>query len=596
MKRFKVRNSFVLMLLAALILPILAACGGTAQTSQPTAAPAAPAATEAPAAPAATEAPATEAPAPTDEPAATEAPVASGGENILRINVGTWPDDLNPQRVSFSNEIAILGLNYEGLTGLDKDLQTVPAAAESWEYSDDAQSITFTLRDNLKYSDGSPLTAQDFVNAALRWLDPRDPGDYQGMLEMVVGAAEVLESSADDADLDAKLEAVGIKALDEKTIQVDLVRPTPFFHTVATMWGFFPAKQELVDAGGENWWLEAENHIGNGPFQISTIDQSNGVIEFVANQNYWQGAPKLDGVRLLFIGDANVAFQAYKNDEIDIIFPDPNDVAAIKADPVLSQEYVVYAGACTLGLEFNVSKPPFDNLKVREAFAYGFDREGFAADAMQGTVLPTLSWIPAGFPGYDAEETRFAYDPDAAKAALAEAGYPNGEGLPEVKYSYSSSNPANQGRAEYLAQMYQKSLGINLVLDPVEATTLTNLRKSAETHPNVLGGWCADYPDPQNWLSVYFQSQQQFAANIGYANAEFDALVAQADVTVDEDERLALYMEAQKIVVGDVAHVFVYNTQNDYLIKPYVKGLDLTPQDSSYPGQETALFNVTIER
>ena len=598
MKQLEVRRRWILALVLALLLPVLAACGGQSPagtTTAPTAAGAgeAPAPTAA-AAPTAAEAPTAEAAAPTADSGAT---TPSG--NILRIADITWPDSLDPQKASFANEIAILQQNYEGLTRFDKDLKTVPAAAEKWEYNADATQVTFTLRDGLKYSDGSPLVAQDFANAVYRVLDPHSPGDYQTLLFMIKGAEDIIntEVPTDEAKLADLQKALGVTVKDEKTITFDLNQATPYFHTLVGTWVIYPAKQSLIDAGGETWYETAANQIGNGPWQVTTIDKASNTIEFKPNTNYWAGQPKLGGLQVRFIDDLAVALQAYKNGEVDMAAPDPNDVPSIQADPVLSKEYNEYAGACMNAISFNLTKAPFDNLKVREAFAYAFDREGYARDALKGTEVPSLTWIPPGYPGYDQAETRYGYDPEKAKALLAEAGFPNGEGLPELKWAYNSNNPANQGRIEYIAQMYQTSLGVNIVPDPVEGTTLTNLRKSIETYPQITtSGWCADYPDPQNWLSVYWHSTTNFAKNTGYKNAEIDKLLEQADVETDEAKRAQLYDQAQKLVVGDVGEIMRGVSKNTYLVKSYVKGYDKTPQDSDWPGQITSMFNVTIER
>jgi oligopeptide transport system substrate-binding protein len=601
MKRPKPRGSMLLALLLALILPILAACGGQAAApgastqaspaAQPTSAAQAPAeqATSAPQADAPTAAPAA--------PAATAGTPATGG--VLRISETTWPDSLDPQTASFSNEISVVELNYEGLTKLDKDLKTMPGAADTWEYNADATEITFHLRDGLKYSDGSPVTAQAFVNAAYRTLDPTAPGDYQSLISMIKGADAIIgtEVPTDEAKLPDLKKALGVTAVDDQTVKFTLSKPTPYFHTLASLWVLYPVKQDLIDQGGENWSLDPANQIGNGPFQISSIDQGSNTIEFKANENYWGGRPKLDGVQIKFIDDLSVAFQAYKNNEIDVFAPDPSDVPSIRADAVLGPEYHEYPGACTSAVEFNLTKAPFDNQKVREAFAYGFDREAYVRDARQGTSVETLTWIPPGFPGNDTAESRFKYDPDKAKALLAEAGFANGQGLPELKFTYASGNPGTQSRAEYLIQMYQKSMGITVQADPIEPTTLTNMTKSIDTTPAMrIGGWCADYPDPQNWLSVYWHSSQEFARNVGYKNEQVDKLLDEADVTLDEAKRADLYSQAQKIVVGDVAHVMAYNNKNWYLVKPYVKGLDFTPQDSNFPGEKTALINAVLEK
>ncbi|MBC8078048.1 MAG: peptide ABC transporter substrate-binding protein, partial [Chloroflexales bacterium] len=491
-----------------------------------------------------------------------------------------------------------LQLNYEGLTKLDKDLKTVPGAAESWTYNDASTEITFKLRAGLKYSDGSPLPAQEFVNALYRVLDPRAPGNYQTLFDMVQGADAVIGASPDDpAKLQELFGQVGATAPDDTTLTFKLSRPTPFFHTLVSTWAIYPAKQALVEAGGEQWYETAANQIGNGPFQITTLDRGSNLIELQANENYWAGRPKLDGVQLKVIEDLAVAFEAYKKGEIDMITPDPNNIPTIKADPALFAEYKEYAGSCTEAYELNQTIAPFDNKAVREAFALGFDRASYIRDALKDTSVETLTWIPPGYPGHDpAVGAEYAFDSEKAKAKLAEAGFPNGQGLPEVRISYNSSNSANQARVEYLIQMYQKSLGVTLVPDPVEATTLVNLRKDVATHPQMnTGGWCADYPDPQNWLSVYWHSSSPFADTVGYKNPAVDALIEKADVEPDAAKRMQMYADAQKLVMAD-GQLIRSNNKNYFLIKPYVKGLEFTPQDSIFPGQQTALFNVTLEK
>jgi oligopeptide transport system substrate-binding protein len=182
---------------------------------------------------------------------------------------------------------------------------------------------------------------------------------------------------------------------------------------------------------------------------------------------------------------------------------------------------------------------------------------------------------------------------------MRNAGFPNGQGLPEVKISYNSDNPANQARIEYIIQMYQNSLGITLVPDPTEGKTLNALRKDVETAPQFVsgGGWCADYPDPQNWLSVFWHSRSEFAESIGYSNPEVDKLIDQADVEIDPEKRMELYDQAQKLVVDDTPYIIRSTSKGSFVVKPYVKGLDITPQDSNtYPGMTTALLNVTIEK
>lgn len=528
------------------------------------------------------------------------ASVAAPAANVLRVVPagGVWPDTLDPQKMSISNEIAVVQLAYEGLTRFDNTLQTVPAAAESWQYNTDATVVTFTLRTNLTYADGEPLTAQSFVYAVHRTLDPREPGNYQTVLDMIVGADAVINATMpdDEAKLPELLDGVMAKATDERTLVFTLVRPTPYFHSIAALWVLFPVRQELVEQGGPTWWESAQYQVGNGPFMFDTIDRSDNLIRFVPNPGYWAGAPQLRAVEYRYISDATVALQAYKSGEIDIMYPDPNDVPTILADTALSQEFLQGPGSCTFAYEINLTIPPFDNPKVREAFAYGFDREGFVRDALKDTAIATLTWIPPGMPGHEPTEA-FAYNPEKARQLLAEAGFPDGQGLPEVRWSYNANNPANQARVEYIVQMYQNSLGVTVTPDPVEGTTLSNLRKEVSTHPQiVLGGWCSDYPDPQNWLSVYWSSSSNFARSIGYTNPQLDSLLAQADVEINPERRLQLYAEAQRIVIADQAHLMLAHSKNYYLVSPAVKGLVMTAQDSDVPGVTLGLRNVTVER
>lgn len=607
MTRLKLRNSFSMTLLFALVVPVLAACGGgTGSTTSATTAPAAATtgtvaeATTAPVAEATTS-PGVEATAAPEATASTDATAATttggSGGNILRMAESTYPDSLDPQDSSFSNEIAVEILNYEGLTRFDKDLKTVPGAAEKWDINADATEFTFHLRDGLKYSDGSPLTANDFVQALRRSLDPRGTvGDYQGTFFMIKGAQEIIDTQVptDEGKVDGLMEKLGVSAPDDKTVKFELTQPTPYLPTIAGIWVAYPAKDALVKAGGETWWQDPKNQIGNGPFQISKIDESTKVIEFTANPNYWGGKPKVDGVQYKYIDDLAVALQAYKSGEVDVMTPDPNDVAAINADATLSKEFTDYAGAGTITVEFNLTKAPFDDKSFREAMAYAYDRESVIRDALKDTEIKTLTWIPPGYPGYDKSETRYDFDLAKAKEALAKSKYAGN--VPEIKFSYNSNNAANQARVEYVVQMYQKNLGITITPDPVEGKTLTALRKDVATHPQMNGGgWFADYPDQQDWLSIYWHSRTNFAKDVGYKNAEADKLMDAADVEVDPTKRADMYDQAQKMIIGDMPAIIRSNSKNQYLIKPNVKGLDFTPQDSDLPGLITGLLNVTVQ-
>ena len=550
----------------------------------------------------------------------TATPEVAAKPALLRVNLGTgtYPDIIDPQKSSFVNEIAHLQLIYEGLTTFNEKLETVPGSAENWEYNDALTELTFTLREGLTYSDGTLLNAKRFEYSLQRNIDPATAGEYASITDEILGAPEWrgADTSAADYDPEAFKAALGVKALDSAgnpctdyeqadclTLKVTMSKPAPYFHTILGIWVAYPAKQELIEEGGENWWNSSVFQIGNGPFVLKTLEPFvRGY--FTPNANYYGGQAKYD-LEFRYITDANVAFEAYKNDEFDIVRFEGENKAAVDADPELSAEAMVYAGSCTLVVKYGLAgkytapdgstfDSPFLDKKVREAFAFGFNSQGWVDDLEQGLATATQTWIPPGFPGFDAEENRYAFDPDKAKAALAESSYGGSDALNALGLKLTfPDTPIGRLRSEWLANNYKQVLGVDLALNPIEPTTFTAITKDPATFPLLARqGWCADYPDPQNWLSVYWRSDTTFAARQGYVNPDFDALVNQADVELDPAKRAELYAEAQRLLISDVPSAFGYNNTNHYLIKPWVKGITPTPQDAAWPGQYVPL---TIE-
>ncbi len=541
-------------------------------------------------------------------------PVTTTG--TLRVNLGTYPDTIDPQKSSFVNEIAHLKMIYEGLTRLNGKLETVPGSAEKWAYNGDATELTFTLRKGLKYSDGTPLNAKRFEYSILRNIDPATAGEYAGITDEITGAPEwrgADVAKATPEELKKLKDAVGVKALDSKgtactgydqadctTLKLTLSKPAPYFHTVMGLWVTFPAKEELITKGGETWWNDAQYHIGNGPMILKSLEpNTKGVFE--PNPYYWRGAAKV-GIEFRYVVDTAVSFQAYKNNEFDVIPLGAEDLATVKADPTLSKEAQIYPGSCTYSLNMHELKEPFTDKAVREAFAYSFDRKGWVKDVLKDLGAPALSWIPPGFPGYDASEDRFQYDPAKTKSLLEAAGYKieggqltkGGTAVP-ITLTFSDT-PRNRTRNEWIAGKWKADLALDVKLNPVEATTYTALTKDVNTAPQLfILGWCADYPDPQNWLSVYFKSTSSFAQRFAYKSEAFDKLVDQADVELDAAKRADLYAQAQKLIISDVAGVMVWNNVNSYLVKPTVKGIVQTPQDSGWPGDIDPL-TITLEK
>jgi oligopeptide transport system substrate-binding protein len=534
-------------------------------------------------------------------PVLSMATAAQDDGKVLRVMQEVYPDVVDPQKSSYGIEIAVLALPYEGLTRLDSNLETVPAAAESWEYNDDATQITFHLRPDLKYSDGSPLTAENFRYAVERTCDPVTAGEYQSILFEIVGCAEFAGLTSDDAgeareytpeEYEEARSALGARALDDRTLQIDLTNPAPYYHTIAYTWVFYPVKKEIVDADPDNWWKTAENHIGNGPFRVTGIDE-NQRWTFEANENYWQGRPKLDGIEYVYIDDAAVALEAYRAGDLDITRVRTPQIPEVTTDPELSEQLVSYPLAATFTLAMNLTQEPFTDRKVREAFSYAIDRETLCAEVRSGSCSPTLSWIPEGVGGA-IETDKYGFDPEAAVQALAESSYGGPEGLPEITLNVDADISGRVQEAEWIAGEIRDILGVELAIEPVDGTTLIALRKDVTTHPQLLyfGGWYQDYPDPQNWLSVYWPCDADFAQRLGYCNEELDALTEQGDTTVDPEERITFYEQASEILVEDVPGPFLFNERVNFVVSPNVTGLTPNSNDTQWPGNLSSLMTL----
>ena len=255
----------------------------------------------------------------------TATPEVAAKPALLRVNLGTgtYPDIIDPQKSSFVNEIAHLQLIYEGLTTFNEKLETVPGSAENWDYNDALTELTFTLREGLTYSDGSLLNAKRFEYALQRNIDPETAGEYASITDEILGAPEWrgADTSAADYDPEAFKAALGVKALDSAgnpcadyeqadclTLKVTMSKPAPYFHTILGIWVAYPAKQELIEEGGENWWNSSVFQIGNGPFVLKTLEPFvRGY--FTPNANYYGGQAKYD-LEFRYITDTNIAFEA----------------------------------------------------------------------------------------------------------------------------------------------------------------------------------------------------------------------------------------------------------------------------------------------
>jgi len=560
----------------------------------------------------------------TQEKVVVATAVPSPVRKVLRVNTGPYPDVIDPQKSSFVSEIGHLAMIYEGLTKLNEKLETVPGAAEKWAFNADTSELTFNLKPGLKYSDGTPLNAARFKYSIMRNSDPATAGEYAQITDEIRGAA-AWRSFADDPkrskDDNAKANDALRKVVDTEGITIfksdgktpcdakdtykdadctvlklkfaypddyevkELAgkpKPAPYFPTVMSLWVTYPAKEENISEGKDIWWASSKYQIGNGPYILKSSEPFVKSV-FAPNPNYWGDKGKAD-IEYSYITDSAVAFEAYKNNEFDVVPLAAEDLKAVQADATLKDQAKIYPGSCTLAVMFHQLKEPFTDPKVRQAFAQSFDREGWVKDVLQGLGSPTLTWIPPGYPGYDKDEKRWGFDPEAAKKALAESKYGSVDKLPPIKLTFSDT-PRNRARNEWLAANWKKNLGVDLTLEPVDRTTYTALTEDIKTAPQTyILGWCADYPDPQNWLSAYWKTGGFGEQRIGYSNKDLDKLVDQADAEPDPAKRAKLYDDAQKLLIAGVPVAMAYNNVNAYMVKPWVTGYKTYPQEHLFPG------------
>ncbi len=344
----------------------------------------------------------------------TVAPPMEEKEAVLRVNTGTYPDVIDPQKSSFVNEIGHLNKFYMGLSTLNEKLETVPGAASSWEFNDDATQLVFTLKPGLLYSDGSVLNAKRFEFAFQRNIDPATAGEYASITDEILGAPEwrAADTAAADYDPEAFKAALGVKASHADgsdcadyedtacdTLTLTFSKPAPYFATIAGIWVGYPAKEENIAEGGEIWWTSAKFQVGNGPFIWQSVDPFVKSV-FVPNPNYVGGSIPTYRLEYSYITDSAVAFAAYQNNEFDVIASVAEDLPVIDADADLTAQHVTYAGSCTVGYKFslhptwNGNPNPFTDKKVREAFALAWDAESYSRDVDGALSSPTWTWIP----------------------------------------------------------------------------------------------------------------------------------------------------------------------------------------------------------
>jgi oligopeptide transport system substrate-binding protein len=517
-------------------------------------------------------------------PATTSAPSVP---QILRVNLGSEPATIDPNRASWSQERTVITQVFEGLFGFNQDLTLLPAVAKEIPtvnnkgISTDGKTYAFNLKPEVTWSDGKKVVAKDFEYSIKRMLSPDLATQYASFYLDIVGAKEYNSAASLDAAAKTDLrDKVGVKVLNDTTLQITLNQPRPTFLQLLALWPSFPLREDIITKFGDKW-TEPPNYTGNGPFLLTEwVHQDR--MTFKPNPNYWGTKPKLTEIRMRMITDANAELAAYKNNELDMSQVPVGTEKAVMSDPALNNEILRYSELATYAFQFNVKQPPFNNVKLRQALATAVDRVSFVDKVRNGVGKAALGWIPPGMPGYDSSVGKeYEFNVTKAKQLLGEAGYSDISKLPELKFQYSDSS-SNRAIAQFLQGQLKDNLGISITLEPMESKAYAQFVNQGK-HTWAYFGWGADYPDPDNWLPEIFGTGAGNNRTL-YSNLKFDDLAKAAKAELDNTKRLAMWAEAQKMVMADAPLVTIFYRERFWLARPVVKGMKNTGKDGKIPG------------
>ena len=498
-------------------------------------------------------------------------------KTTLVINNGTEPESLDPGKTSGVPEDNIERQLLEGLVVVGKDGKIAPGVATSWE-NKDFKVWTFKLRDNAKWSNGDPVTAQVFVYSWQRTTDPKTASPFATYL----ADAHVTNAQA-IVDGKAKPDTLGVKAVDPHTLEVTLTEPVPYFVDMLTHSSVLPVHKGTVEKGGEKW-TQPGSFVGNGAYTLKEWTVNSKIV-LERNKNYWNdAATQINQVEILPIQEETTDVNRFKAGEIDVTANAlPTDMfAQLKTD--LGAQVHVDPYLCTYYYEFNTKKAPFNDPKVRRALSLALDRDVITEKVMQQGQTPAYAFTPPATNDYKAnhpewekwsKEQRIA----EAKKLLNEAGYSDAKPL-DVTLLYNTSENHKKVAVAATA-LWKQSLGfVNVTLDNKEWKTFLDNRKTGN-YQFARAGWCADYNEPSSFLNILKSGNSN---NYGkYASADFDAVMAKTLVAgTTNEQRADLYQQAEVQADKDTPVIPIYHYVSPRLIKPYVEGFSKDPLDKFY--------------
>ena len=524
----------------------------------------------------------------TSTAASTEAATgeeSTGTASGFTVQLGANPETLDPALNSAIDGANTLITVFEPLLLIDENNEVIPGQAESYTVSEDGLTWTFTMRDGLKWSDGSDLTAKDFEYSFKRLAAPDTAAPYA---ETVVGMIDGYADATGNPDADGNMttepdfDALNVVASEDgKTLTVTLSYPCAYFDKLAAFAAMSPVQQATVEANGDAWCTEADTYVCNGPYYISDWIPSERIV-LTKNPNYvggWDSSKIVsDTITLLLLEDSSASYAAYNSGEAQLIKDVPTDEIPSLTKAEDGGDFYVDTILGTYYLSLNDQKEPFNDVNVRKALSLAIDRDYVANTIMQGTYTPAYNLVGPGI----VDESGMFYDNanggktyisedyeanlEAAKQALADAGYPNGEGFPTIEYSTNDAG-YHTPVAEYLQQAWGE-LGITVNINKVEWASFTPLRRAGDYDAS-RNGWVMDYNDPSNMIELFTTGNGN---NDGkYSSADFDAAV-EASKVADKSVHFQKLHEAEDILMNDYACIPVAYYNDFWLQSPSLKG------------------------
>ncbi|TMN21984.1 peptide ABC transporter substrate-binding protein [Lentibacillus cibarius] len=498
----------------------------------------------------------------------------SSDEKVLYMNNGEEPTSLNPPIGFDSVSWNVLNNLMEGLTRLGKDDQPQPAMAEDWEKSNEGKTYTFHLREDANWSNGDPVTAEDFVYAWKQLLNP-ETGSSAAFLGYFIEGGEAYNAG------DGSAEDVAVEAVDEKTLEVTLNAPTNFFLQLVTNPAFFPVNAEVAEENPE-WYAEADAFVANGPFKLASW-QHDKEMTMVKNDQYWdKDTVNLDKVHWAMVNKVETEYQMFESDELDM-----TEIPSEMADKLIDGDDVVIEDQGGLYFyRFNVNMEPFQNEKIRKAFALAVNQEDIVNYVTKNKEKAAKAFVSPGFTGPSGKEFRdvngdlVTFNPEKAKQLLKEGMQEEGyDELPPVTLTYNTSD-SHKAIAETLQNMFSENLGVDVELENTEWNVFLEDQKQLNLQFS-RSSFIFDYPDPINFLESFITGSSM--NRTGWSNEKYDDLIAKSKQEADEEQRWEYMYEAEKLLAEEMPifpihyynHVYIYKDDVTGVVRHPVGYLDL---------------------